>query len=273
MDELDAPRWPVAKAVFPSAIKSFGQCPRRVRLMYIDKAEGKKYYSVFLDKGLIAHDILRRQAALARAGKPFLDEEWIARHAFDRLPNHEYPTSEIKQSHANDIVRWARYGLRLIDRAAEFLVIERYEIEKWSMDTNQTFSFGARPDVIMLRRDERGEQFVEFVDYKTGKPYDDPITPLLTRSVFRKLISNRLGDLGSIRMIFTWSWLDQSYSDIVELDKQYYEVQWPMVAGELRSLVEERQWIATPSFLCNYCPYQGNHCDQGNGPFASDSWE
>ena len=273
MDDSDGPRWPMAKAVFPSAIKSFGQCPRRVRLMYIDKAEGKKEYSVFLDKGIIAHDILRRQAMLARDGKPFLEEAWIAQNALDRLPDHEYPTPEIKQSHANDIVRWVRYGLHQIDRSAEFLVIERYEIEKWVIDANETYSFGARPDVIMLRHDEQGEPFIEFIDYKTGKPYEDEITPLLTRAVFRKQISHRLGDLIGIRMVFTWSWLDQADTRSVEIDRDYYEYQWPRVSTELKRLIHEREWIAQPSFLCNYCPFQGNHCQEGNGPWIAEAWE
>lgn len=238
--------------------------------MYIDRAEGKREYSIFLDKGIIAHDILRRQALLAQSGQPFLTEDWITRHAFERLPDHEFPSPEMKQSEANDIVRWVRFGLQQIDRDAQFLVIERYEIEKWAFAEDATYSFGARPDLIMLRTDVDGQPFIEFVDYKTGKPYDDPITPLLTRSVFRKTLAQRLGDLGQMRMVFTWSWLDKANTERIEMDREYYELHWPLVSGELKRLINEREWITQPSILCNYCPFQGNHCEDGNGPFLSE---
>lgn len=272
MDVSEGPRWPVARAMFPSAIKSFGQCPRRVRLMYIDQVEGKREYNIFLDKGIIAHDILRRQALLAQSGQPFLSEEWIANHALERLPDHEFSSPEMKQTQANDIVRWVRFGLRQIDREARFLVIERYEIEKWTLTEDATYSFGARPDVVMLRTDGDGQHYIEYVDYKTGQPYDDPITPLLTRSVFRKSLMHRLGDIAHLRTVFTWSWLDKADTQSIEIDREYYEYQWPVVSSELKRLINEREWPAQPSVLCNYCPFQGNHCDQGNGPFPSESW-
>jgi CRISPR/Cas system-associated exonuclease Cas4 (RecB family) len=273
VDETGGSPWPVSVSISPSAIRAFRQCPQRAKLQYVDKFRVDEGYNLLMDKGRIAHEVLARQARLAVAGKPFLADDWIFDYAFKRLPVREFPSDRERHAHARDVVKWVNYGTRQLDPDAEFLYIEGFEKAKRHINGDELYTISGKPDLVLLRTDVTGELFVEFVDYKTGKPRPDEITPLLIRLIYSKAVRFRFGSTEAIRMRFVWMWLNQSYSDIVELDKQYYEVQWPMVAGELRSLVEERQWIATPSRLCNYCPYQGNHCDQGNGPWASDSWE
>jgi CRISPR/Cas system-associated exonuclease Cas4 (RecB family) len=273
MDKPEAPQWSASTSISPSAIRAFRQCPHRAKLQYVDKFRVAEKYSLHLDKGRVAHEVLARQARLASAGKPLLSDDWTFDYAFNRLPVREFPSDGERRFHARDIAKWVNYGTRQLDLDAEFLYIEGYEKAKQHIDGNELYTISGKPDLVLLRTDVTGEQFIEFVDYKTGKPRPDEITPLLIRLIYSKAVRFRFGSTQAIRMRFVWMWLNQSYSDVVELDKDYYEVQWPLIAAELRSLVEERQWVATPSFLCNYCPFQGNHCDQGDGPWTSDYWD
>ncbi|MEJ7837183.1 MAG: PD-(D/E)XK nuclease family protein [Thermomicrobiales bacterium] len=272
MEDAEGPRWPVAKQISPTAMRMFQQCPHKTRLRYVDQIVVPEPYSIFLNKGNIAHDLLARQARLAAHGKPYLEDAWMLEFAFGRLPLREFPSEEERKYHAREVVKWVSYGTRQLDRNAQYLYIETYETDKRRIDGEHLYTLNGKPDLVMLHRDHNDEAVLDFVDYKTGKPREDEITPLLLRLIYSNAITFKLGSTSAVRTRFIWSWLNHAYEDIVELDREYYEYQWPVVSGELKRLINEREWVAQPSILCNYCPYQGNHCDQGNGPFPSESW-
>jgi hypothetical protein len=263
MDDVAAPRWPLSKSITPKALKMFGQCPRQVKFAYIDQLEARGSNSVFLTNGNVAHSLLKHQAYQARAGREFASDERIHDMAIRRLHPPLYAIAEDRALHARDITRWVRYGTSHIDRTAEFLKIEQGDSYTHGIDNANNYAFYGRPDLVMLRADEHGEQFLEFVDYKTGKRWTDDVTPLLTRFAFTKYIQQRFGSTSAIRMVFTWPWLNAELTDRIEIDREYFGYQWPSVTAEFRALVAEREWPAQPSKLCGYCPYQGTHCPEG----------
>jgi hypothetical protein len=268
MDDA-APRWPLSKSITPKALKMFGQCPRQAKFTYIDQLGARGSNSVFLTNGNVAHSLLKHQAYQARAGREFASDERIQEMAFRRLHPPLYPTVEDRALHARDIARWVRYGTAHIDRTAEFLKIEQGDSYTHGIDNannnynHNHYVFYGRPDVVMLRADEHGEQFLEFVDYKTGKRRTDDVTPLLIRFAFTKYIQQRFGSTSAIRIVFTWPWLNEGMTDRIEIDREYFGYQWPSVTAEFKALVSEREWPAQPSKLCGYCPYQGTYCTEG----------
>jgi hypothetical protein len=241
MDDVAAPRWPLSKSITPKALRIFGQCPRQAKFVYIDQLEARGSNNVFLTNGNVAHSLLKHQAWQARAGREFASDELIRQMALRRLHPPLYPTEEDRALYARDIARWVRYGTSHIDPAADFLKIERGYSYAHRVDGDEFHQFYGRPDLVMLRADGYGEQFLEFVDYKTGKRRPDHVTPLLIRFAFTTFLKERFGSTSAIRMVFTWPWLNEQRTERIELDREYFEDQWPVVTAGFRALTGERE--------------------------------
>lgn len=263
--EQNGPRWHPVTWISPSALNTFGICPYKTRLQYIDKLKGQHRFSVDLSKGTIAHSILAHSARVIARGFEPPDEEWIVKSVLQRLPSQEFPSEEERSRHASDIVGWVLYGLDYLDRSAEYLIIERNQHIEWPILPRQGFTFITRPDLVLLRTDREGERFIEIIDYKTGKSNAAAMVPVLTRLIFKEFLSNYV-TAGSARVVFTHLWLERRESEHVELTREECEAQWPDIIDRIRRLVTETAWQPRPSRYCNYCDYQGKPCQHGLQP-------
>jgi hypothetical protein len=257
----DGPLWPPDRWISPTALRNYDNCPRRVRLKYIDQAPEPPVFSLFLSKGRIAHNLLQYSARRISRGQPVDDDGSLLDKAIHRLPPEEFPSPEALRGHAMDILRWVRFGLDYLDRDAEYLAIERGNNRPLTVFPGlDPYKLIARPDLILLRTAPDGERYVEFIDYKTGKPRDDEMVPVFTRYVSREMLKRSLPDPTTARIQFTYLWLEPGEKQVVELTLEFCEPAWESATETIRSLASERIWPAQPSMLCHYCPYNGNAC-------------
>lgn len=260
-DIPDGPAWPPDRNISPTVLHRYLSCPREVRLNYIDQRRGFRESSISLTKGNVAHDILKQSAGRIARGLLPLGLEALADMASRRLHRNMYPSEETRQSDIAVIVRWVRYGLEYLDRDASYLLIERYATRPVVLPSSPgSHMLMVRPDLILLRTEHDGERYVEFIDYKTGKPKDDEIVPVFTRYVARQLLKQHLPNPTIVRMQFTFLWLDVREQQVIDLSLDHCEWAWESVKRQIGALLEEREWPERPSHLCHYCPYNGNAC-------------
>ena len=266
---MDAPRWPRDAWISPSALNSYATCPHRVRLHYIDRIKPPWSYQVHLNKGRIAHTILRDIALLLRRDYPLIGEAEILRRARLPLPTDQFPSAQAREANARDIVRWVTYGAQYLARISrpEWLLIERNQTRTWSVLPGQSpLTIMARPDVVLKRMDDDGKPLIEIIDYKTGKIRPETIPPVMMRFVARQLLQEVTGDASAADVRFTYLWLDHAETTHIDLSVEYCNNVWGGLSRQLQALVTETDWPAKPSFLCNYCPYHKNICMEETPP-------
>lgn len=254
-------RWPRKAEISPTVLRQYESCPHRIRLRYIDKWPAPFVYSLFLDQGNIAHSLLAEIAHRRRAGSSQRSEDEMWTLAFRRLPMEEFPSREAHEAAADEIMRWVRYGNGYLDQNAEILVVEKPDRRLWTSPGGEVLSITTRPDAILLRADADGQRFVDIIDYKTGsKEYIDQIAPVTMRFVFKTLFQQISRETREFPMRFTYVWLAHRETHIIGLTPEYCDTAWENVNGVIDRLLTEREWKPQPSFLCRYCPYNGNAC-------------
>lgn len=260
-DRSDGPAWPPDRKISPTAPKHYSTCPRRVRLRYIDCRPEPFSFNLHLVKGRVAHEILRQSAWLIARHKPVLGNEKLHSMVSQRLHPRDFLSIETMESHIADVLRWVRFGIECLDRDSEYLVIEGANNRPVTLPPISVApTLMARSDLILLRRDQGGDPFVEFIDYKTGKPGDDEIVPVFTRYIARALLKRHLPNPTIVPMQFTFVWLDTRERQVIDLSLDYCEWAWESVKRQIEALLDEREWPERPSYLCKYCPYNGNAC-------------
>lgn len=258
-------------------LRNYDMCPHRARLKYIDQISEPPGFNLFLSKGRIAHNLLQYSARRISYGQPVHDDGTFLEKAIRRLPPSEFPSPAERHAHAMEIVRWVSFGLDYLDRDAEYLAIERGNNRPLNVVSGlDCYKLRARPDLTLLRTAPDGERYVEFIDYKTGKPRDDDLVPVVTRYVSRKMLKRFVPDPTTVRMQFTFLWLAPREAQVIDLSLDFCETVWESATETIRNLTTERVWPAQPSPLCHYCPYDGNACtafrglsqiSSGMGPF------
>jgi len=264
-DMADGPAWPPDRKISPTVLKHYGTCPRRVRLKYIECRPEPFTFNLHLIKGRVAHEILRQSAWLIAGDKPVLGDEKVHSKVHSmvsqRFHSRDFPSIETMESHVADVVRWVRFGIESLDRDSEYLVIERANNRSVTLPAiSLAPTLMARSDLILLRTESDGERVVEFIDYKTGKPGDDDIVPVFTRYIARALLKGHLPNPTIVPMQFTFLWLDARERQVIDLSLDYCEWAWASVKRQISALLDEREWPERPSYLCRYCPYNGNAC-------------
>lgn len=259
------PRWPRDRWISPTTLNNYGNCPYRVRLAHIDRVPEPYVYQVFLRKGTIAHDILRDIARMLSRSYPVIDDTEILKRARIRLPPQEFPSAEERESHARQILDWVTYGTRYLERIPNptWLVIEKNRQRDWTIyPKHAPYTVMAHPDVVVQRMDEDDRPLIEVIDYKTGKVRPEPGPPVLMRFVFRDLLKEITGNASQANVRFTYLWLDSGERTHLDLTLEYCHDHWTTISQQLHDLASETEWKATPSFLCNYCPYYQSVCTE-----------
>ena len=158
-DVCDGPAWPSDRCITPTALHHFGTCPRRVRLQYIDCRPEPFTFNLHLNKGRVAHEILRQSAWLIARHKPVLGDEKLLSMVAQRFHPRDFPSIETMESHIADVVRWVRFGIDYLSRDSEYLVIERANNRTVTLPAISLVpTLMARSDLILLRRRRLGNR-------------------------------------------------------------------------------------------------------------------
>lgn len=255
------PAWPATLWITPSKLKNYTNCPNQLRLQYLDKAPRSGTTNLFLTQGNVAHFLLAESAHRLRKGAPLRSQDEMYQRAFTSLKPEWFPSMEAREAATGQVMRWVQYGLDTLDRDAIFLEVERKrerEIPWQPAGTRLTIS--TKPDLIMVRMDESGNQYVDIIDYKTGGVWVDEVPPIVMRYVFKEVFQRIAADTIALRMRFTYVFLEHRETKVIELSPDYCTAAWGDVLGMLGRLMAEREWPAQPSNWCNYCPYNGVAC-------------
>lgn len=177
------------------------------------------------------------------------------------LPRHQYAHAAQREADIDDVLTWLRGAWRyLAGDEATILAVEQRHTWAWSRGTLGPLIFGAKADLVRLRRDRDGD-YVEIVDYKTGKGQSFPyLPPLLTRIAMNNLLAHRLAPQESPRLVFTYLWLQTGQIESIDVDRAWLNEHWITVYAHIGDLLGEAQWPERASHLCSFCPYYQTLC-------------
>lgn len=278
-----ANRWPPNKKMSPTSLKSYRNCPYRIRLQYIDRVPQPEVFNIFFAKGNAAHLALREVAESRRYNRPRVPDSRVENIARLHLPEREYETvsADMRNADIQQVMNWVAFGRAYIEAIPEpeWLLIEDFLERDWPLfhgENAHRYGMISKPDLIIRRHDEEDGPLIEFIDYKTGKirPEDDP--PVIQRFVARDLLQHfTAGQASDARVRFTYLWLDHRDWTHIDLTIEHCADRWSSIEQQMRDLVTETEWPPKPSFLCNYCPYKDGICphsaaDETRTPFDDE---
>ncbi len=259
---------------YPSQLKLFTECRRRYLLKVVERRQVNEPFSPALEKGKVAHAVLKLcAAALMRtpAGCPANLRALVASH----LSREPYPTELSWQADVEEIVAWVKYGLSYIDPAAVILGAELFLKREYpGDDAIGAFPVGAVLDLVLLRRDDEGELFFEVIDYKSGRSaWENPLAPVIARFVLKRLVAQHLPAGRFARVIYTELYVSEQVPRQLELDLPLCLERWEDVKRLVAEIGADDVFSPSPSPLCQFCPYNGNGCLAGEDDGPADNGE
>lgn len=261
-----APRWPNDRNFSPTVLKTYGQCASRVKMQYVQKLEGPDKWIRAYALGRPTHQALKiiaRQLSVGADGS--VTDEQIRDFCRFEIPRKEYSSDEAHEADIQQVIRWVRKGESWLKalHVEEWLRIEQFERRNFTMfPAKVPFSMVTSPDLVMKQIDEDGQPYFHIVDWKTGSVWEEPDVPVIMRFALREKLQEWTGDANAANVKFTWYWLDHDYRKQVDVSMEQVDYVWPGVVNQMKSLATEQDWIATPGYHCNFCPYYKNYCPE-----------
>ena len=256
----DGPRWPRSRAIYPTSLRRYLECPHRVRLEYIDKvAIEPPAWDPVLEKGNAVHKIMESIGGHIRRNRPI--PNYVRQRAEQLLPASKYPFEAVRQHDIEDVLAWSRAALRYLRRQpTRILVIEHYKPQRLTEERFANVQVGAKADIVVRREDQFGP-YIEIIDYKTGRNREYlSHTPILSRIALRDIIKSELPGARFPRSMFTYVWLESGEIQQIDLDEEFLLFQWDEVSKHLEDLLDEETWPLSPSPRCRWCPYYRRAC-------------
>lgn len=256
----DGPLWPRSKAIYPTSLRRYLECPYRVRLEYVDRvAVEPPAWDPVLEKGNAVHKLMETIGGHLKRNRPIPD--YIRKQAERLLPADHYAFAEQRHHDIEDVLRWSRSALRYLrGQPTHILVIEHFKPQKLTGTTFDKVQVGAKADIVVRREDALGP-YIEIIDYKTGRNREFlSHTPILSRIALRDVVKHELPGSRFPRSIFTYLWLESGEIQQIDLDEAFLLEQWDEVSRHLEDLLTEQIWPTSPSHRCRWCPYYKKAC-------------
>jgi hypothetical protein len=158
-------------------------------------------------------------------------------------------------------------GVRASDRRGPRLGLR-------SLDARSAYyGLGVVIDLILLRTDSQRAQFIEIIDYKTGKHLDASLFALvLSRFVLKRLINTHLPGESFAPVIFTELYPGKRHVRTNEMTLERCLADGEEVKRTLAGIAAETSWAPTPSPLCEWCPINGNGCEPTSKEDSMSLW-
>jgi hypothetical protein len=249
-----------ARRLYPSHLERFQQCRRRYHLQ-LGQRSPEAPFSAPLAKGNVAHEVLKI------CGKEW--QESVSMPAdlrsliAPRLSRTNYPSQTAWETDVAEVEGWVKYGLSYLDPYATVLGVEQFLHRTYHPDDGSPpMPLGVVIDMLLLRTDEKGNQFIEIIDYKTGKHLDASLfAPVISRFVLKRLIDVQLPGERFAPVVFTELYVNKRHVRTSEMTMERCLADWEEVKRTLAGIAAETTWDPTPSPLCEWCPFNGNGCE------------
>jgi len=246
---------------YPSHLELFKQCRRRYFLKVVERRKAKEPLSPALEKGRVAHEVLKicgtdlKESACLPADLRTL--------VAARLPSDRYPTIAAWEADVAEVVGWVKYGLSYLDPYATVLGVELFIDRTFRPDDGGApIPLGVVLDIILLRTDDTGEQFIEVIDYKTGRNIEESsLAPVMARFVLKPLIGKHLPGDGFAPVVYTSLYLAKRLPRSQELTLPSCLEAWEEVKRTVAQIEAEDVWAPMPTPLCQWCPFNGDGCN------------
>lgn len=265
---MPGPRWSRRKAIYPSHLHAYLDCPNRCRLQYIRNLRVDTQWDRKLEVGNALHTVMEDIANGLRKRQPMPPIHTYQGRVEALLQQERYEAAEgltldDRAMDIENVLRWAESARAYIaDPGATMIRIEKYYPRHFDADAELgPVRLGAKADLVMKRRDERGP-YIEIVDYKTGqwrRPVD--FAPALSRISHRSQIHALLPGRRFPRVRFTYLWLAREETTHIEFDHDVMLSQWRELRQVLQRMVTEEEWPMRPHpHTCRHCPYLNVAC-------------
>lgn len=254
-------RLPREFEITPTRLNVYRECPRKFRLTYIDKLRTPWRYEEQFVLGRAVHTLLADAARRLRVKAPILSRDALKVRAYELVPRDQYPGADAYDSAIRKVVLGVETGVRylMLDPDSAIILYETERKRPYVLGDRRRLSF--RVDLARWTADAEGE-FVEIIDYKTGKRRDDDELPVFARFVINPFLANRERcEPWDVRVRFTYVWLDVGEVTMMELDSERCWRPWRTVSMRIEELFAETVWAPRPSGLCKWCPFYRIACD------------
>lgn len=258
-------RWPNGKNFSPTALKSYGECPSRVKMQYLQKLEPPYQWVRHFALGRSAHNALRSIANQIRTNSPRMLDEHIRGMCEYEMPLHEYPSEAAREYDIGLVVSWVRRGQAWLEslEIQDWMLIEQFVQRDFEMfHAGVSYSMITKPDLIVRQRDDEGEEYFRIIDWKTGAVYPLPDVPIIMRFALKEQLDQWIGEANAANVVFTWYWLEHDVRKDVDVSMELVSRSWQDIVNQMTSLALESEWPATPGAHCRYCKFYQNFCPE-----------
>ncbi len=239
----------------PSALNLYRKCPEAYRLRYRQRQPTSDEPSPALARGIAIHDILAGCAhQYQRQGT--LPIDWPTRLA-TCLPRAAYPDEATWWGDLAAARAQVAVGLATLAPGLEVVAVERFWRWTWpGSGSAAPFTLGAKVDLVLAGTDDRGDRYLDIVDYATGQGRRiDRIQELVERLVVK---ANLGGEYAYV--VSTTAWLATAASWSAVRDQEECRTTWREIRGLAHAIATDPVMAPTPSALCAFCDYYGNGC-------------
>jgi hypothetical protein len=251
--QVDAARRPPLHT--PSGLNLYRRCPEAYRLRYRERHPVPATPSPALARGIAIHETLAR-CARQYQDTGALPTAWAAGLASE-LPRAAYPDEAAWREDLAAARDQVAVGLAALRPTVEIVAVEQFWRFTWpGKGPIAPFVLGAKVDLVVAGTDDRGERYLDIVDYATGQGRRlDPIQALVERLVVE---ANLGGDYAYI--VSTTAWLASAASWSAVRDEDEARATWRQVRGLAHAIATDPVMAPTPSAMCQYCDYYANGC-------------
>lgn len=249
--------------ITPTNLGEYRDCPRKFRLDHIDRIRGPWRYEEHFAVGRAVHRLLADVARRLRVRATLPTGAALVHLAADMIPRDHYPSADAYGAVIRKVVVDVEAGIRYLigDPDSAIFLYESTLKRPYVRGDRLRLSF--RVDVARWTADADADgEFIEIIDYKTGKRRDDDELPVFARFVINPLLEERECCWPwNTRVRFTYVWLDAGESIGMDLDAERCRRPWRTISTRIEQLFVETEWAPRPSALCKWCRFYRVACD------------
>ena len=236
---------------YPTQLTLYRQCPERYFHRHVERRRVEEGFSPALAKGQAIHAILAEYFDTYRREGGFPTD--LRDRAEYYLPRGPYPHDKAWQHDVATIIAQVEFALLSFDRTAVVVATEvTYEYAYPGSPDCPPFTLRAKVDRVIRYQDGT----LEHADYKTGSGTRiDPLQNVISRIVVGQQFRGELSLILSASIFLAGQSLR-----VDRLTREQVQETWREIKETARAIVEAKEWPASRSPLCAWCPFSSDGC-------------